>query len=235
MWQDALSPPQPMGQAPLRPLPFGFAGQALLACPSGALIWPAIRTLVVADLHLEKASAFARSGQLLPPYDSRATLDQLAAVLAAYAPETVVCLGDSFHDRSAGSRWDAADRTRLVALMAERRWIWVLGNHDPELPTGLGGERVEAIALEGVSLRHEAVPGAVGEMSGHYHPKVGLPGRPGRRRCFALGQGKLILPAFGAFAGGLDLRDPVFRPLLGARVTALALGRSGILPLKLAL
>ncbi|MGF1606889.1 MAG: ligase-associated DNA damage response endonuclease PdeM [Rhodothalassiaceae bacterium] len=216
------------------PLGLRFCGQPLLACPSGALFWPARKLLAVADLHLEKASALAARGALLPPYDSRATLDKLAAAIARFEPEIVVCLGDSLHDRHAGDRWTEGEAHMLAALIAPRRWIWVLGNHDPELPAGLSGERHTVWTFGGLTFRHEAEPGARAELSGHYHPKCRVPGRAGARACFLIGSDKLILPAFGAFTGGLAASDPALAGLMRGSVLALARGRTSLLPVKLA-
>lgn len=192
-------------------------GAALAPDASGALVWPAERTLVVADLHLEKGSAFAARGRMLPPYDTRATLDRLAGLVERLKPARVVCLGDSFHDRRAASRMDPADVARLTALTVRAEdWVWVTGNHDPEPPEGFGGRIVDELALGPLTFRHEAVPGAVGELSGHLHPvaAVLVPGRRVRERCFAFDGAKLILPAFGAFTGGLNVLDPAISGLL---------------------
>ena len=192
-------------------------GAALAPDASGALVWPAERTFVVADLHLEKGSAFAARGRMLPPYDTRATLDRLAGLVERLAPQRVLCLGDSFHDRRAASRMEAGDVARLTAL-TERvpDWVWITGNHDPEPPEGFGGRIVEELALGPLTFRHEAVPGAVGELSGHLHPvaAVLVPGKRVRERCFAFDGAKLILPAFGAFTGGLNVLDPAIAGLL---------------------
>ena len=159
-------------------------GEALCADLDGSLWWPGRRTLIVADLHLEKGSAYARRGQLLPPYDSAATLTRLAAAAARRAPDRVVCLGDSFHDRGGDARLDEASRDRLMSLMRDRQWLWLSGNHDPEPPAGLGGQAVAELTEGGLSLRHEARNGpssslSGGEVSGHYHPKaVGARAQP---------------------------------------------------------
>lgn len=206
-------------------------GAALAPDPSGALVWPAERTLVVADLHLEKGSAFAARGRMLPPYDTRATLDRLAGLVERLAPERVICLGDSFHDRRAASRMEAGDVARLRDLTGRvADWLWVTGNHDPEPPEGFGGRILDELALGPLTFRHEAVPGAVGELSGHLHPvaAVVVPGRRVRERCFAFDGGKLILPAFGAFAGGLNVLDPAVCGLLAARFEVYLLARGKV-------
>lgn len=194
---------------------------------SGALWLPEERTLVVADLHLEKGSSYARRGVFLPPYDSAATLAALSAAIARHAPARVIALGDSFHDRDAGERFGAAERATLAALQAGRDWLWVTGNHDPQIGGGLGGEVVANLSLAGVTLRHEPDAAEAGfEIAGHLHPaaKLRLRGRALRRRCFALSARRCVMPAMGAYAGGLNLRDAAFGPLLGAGYSAHLLG-----------
>jgi DNA ligase-associated metallophosphoesterase len=203
---------------------FAFAGQSWQALPQGALFWRERAALIVADLHFEKASAFAARGQMLPPYDSQATLDGLEALAALTAPREIWCLGDSFHDGGAAGRMDATTRLRLVNLTQSCRWTWITGNHDPSPAPDLGGEIVEEARIDGVILRHEACPReSAPEISGHFHPKWRLRhrGRTVSRRCFVLGSSKLILPAFGALTGGLDAGAPVIRALLGRSVEAL--------------
>ncbi|MBN8829798.1 MAG: ligase-associated DNA damage response endonuclease PdeM [Sphingomonadales bacterium] len=203
----------------MHPAPsFEFAGQSWQALPQGALFWRERAALIVADLHFEKASAYAARGQLLPPYDSRATLEALEALVALTAPRELWCLGDSFHDGSAGERMDAATRARLARLTGLCRWTWITGNHDPMPAPGLDGEVVEEARIDGVILRHEArQEEAWPEISGHFHPKwrVSLRGRSVSRRCFVRGSSKLILPAFGALTGGLDAAAPAIRALIG--------------------
>ncbi len=191
-------------------------GAVLTADPSGALLWPARQTLVVADLHLEKGSAFAARGQLLPPYDTRTTLGRLEAVIGKHRPKRVICLGDSFHDDGAGERLAAADRARLRRLTAGCDWVWIEGNHDPEPPDDLGG-RIEAELIDApLAFRHRARtngagPGVVvGEVSGHWHPKaaVHLPPKRISAPCFVSDGRRLVLPAFGAYTGGLNVLDP---------------------------
>jgi DNA ligase-associated metallophosphoesterase len=209
-------------------LALALNGTALVADRSGALYVPAHAALIVADLHLEKGSGLARRGSLLPPYDSRATLAALAAAIERRRPERVICLGDSFHDRQAAARLDGADAAMLRALIAGREWLWLLGNHDPLPPEGLGGAVADELVLGGLVLRHQARPGRVaGEISGHYHPKARLSWR-GQRvggRCFVAGRERVILPAFGAYAGGLDVLEPAISGLFAAGFHALLLGR----------
>jgi len=204
-------------------------GADLLADLSGALVWPERRLLAVADLHLEKGSGFAARGQLLPPYDTAQTLAQLAAVIAHYDPETVVCLGDSFHDGKAAQRLGQADGEHLAGLVGGRRWIWIAGNHDPAPPLHLGGAAQAELTLGPLLFRHiAAAEASPGEVSGHFHPKAALNWR-GRRlggRCFIGDDRRLILPAFGAYAGGLDVRDPAIAGLFGERTRIHILGQS---------
>jgi DNA ligase-associated metallophosphoesterase len=208
-----------------------FAGHELFLLPCGAAFWPAERLLLVADLHLEKGSHFARRGFLLPPHDTLDTLARLQAALDGTGAAWLVALGDSFHDSAGIGRMALPARARLDALLVRVRWTWIAGNHDGVAAAGLGGESAEALEVAGIVLRHEADPAAQGpEISGHLHPKVALQLRTGRRavrRCFALGGARLVLPAYGAFAGGLDIRDPAFS-LLGPGREALVPTESGL-------
>ena len=195
-----------------------------MALPQGALFWPARRALVVADLHLEKASWFARLGQMLPPYDSLATLADLSALAAATGAAEIWCLGDSFHDREGCDRLPAKAREMLTALTAATRWTWITGNHDPGFADPCGGTIVEEAEVDGLLLRHEADPDeARPELSGHFHPKLRLHhrGRNLSRRCFVATERKLILPAFGALTGGLDAHHPEIVRAVGGRAEAL--------------
>lgn len=193
-----------------------LAGAAVRFDPSGALHWPDAGLVVVADLHLEKGSSHARRRRFLPPYDTRATLAALEAVLARLAPRRVIALGDSFHDKAAEDRLAPDDAARLARLVDAHDWIWVAGNHDPAPPARLGGARAEAVEIGGLVFRHEPTLGAAdGEVAGHLHPaaRVGGAGRVVRRRAFACDGLRCVLPAFGAFTGGLDLTDPAFAGL----------------------
>ena len=191
----------------------GIAGVAALCDPRGALYLPDHNVLIVSDLHLEKGSAAARRGRLLPPYDTLATLDLLAAVIATHRPGTVVSLGDSFHDDGGAGRMPALFHEKLSALMAGREWIWIAGNHDPAAPEGLSGMVAQEIAIASLRLRHEPKAGAGrGEIAGHLHPgaTVSVRGRTVRRRCFACDGERLVMPAFGAFTGALNLLDRAY-------------------------
>jgi DNA ligase-associated metallophosphoesterase len=200
---------------------------ALVPDLSGALFLPDERTLIVADLHLEKGSAYAARGVFLPPYDSAATLSVLGAVILRHQPARVIALGDSFHDRGGQVRLDTACRDALRALQRGRDWLWITGNHDPQIGPALGGEVADGIEITGVALRHEPDAGARGhEIAGHLHPaaKVRMRGRALRRRCFALSASRCVMPAMGAYAGGLNLRDRAFRPLFRDGLSAHILG-----------
>ncbi len=201
-----------------------MATEALLRA-SGALWLEAERTLVVADLHLEKGSSYAARGQMLPPYDTRETLRRLAAEVAALTPVMVVLLGDTFHDRRSEGRLAADDAQSLRDLAAGRTLVWVVGNHDADGPQALPGETTNELALSGLNLRHEPQAGLQpGEVAGHLHPAARVTATRGsvRRRCFITDAERAILPAFGAYAGGLNVRDRAFAgmfvrpPLAGA-------------------
>lgn len=182
----------------------------------GALYWPEERVLVIADLHLEKGSSFARRGVLLPPYDTAESLARMAGVIARFAPRMVIALGDSFHDKKGSARIDSADRSALVELQRGRDWIWIAGNHDPVPAAGIGGSFGVALAIGALVFRHEPT-GAEGEIAGHLHPvaRVGGRGHMVTRRCFASDGTRLIMPAFGAFAGGLNVRHRAFADVFG--------------------
>lgn len=205
-------------------VPLSFAGHDFLADPSGALFWRAENALLVADLHLEKASWFARLGQFLPPYDSHATLAALTELVDRTQPERLYCLGDSFHDRFGCDRLPEAARAMLLALTARVDWTWILGNHDPGFADHCGGRLVGEVHVRGLTLRHEADPADPSpEISGHYHPKLRLQlrGKHVSRRCYVASDAKLILPAFGALTGGLDAGHPEIRRKVGAKASAL--------------
>jgi DNA ligase-associated metallophosphoesterase len=197
----------------VEPALIGVFGVVLEAYPEGALWWDHERLLVVADLHLEKGSSFARRGQMLPPYDTGETLSRLEALIARLNPKTVVCLGDSFHDGGGPDRLSPRDRLALATLQVGRDWIWVAGNHDPDAPAGLAGTHLETFTLGTLTFRHmPSAAQAQGEIAGHLHPAATVAGRGRsvRRRCF-IGDGhRLVMPAFGAYAGGLDVFDRAF-------------------------
>jgi DNA ligase-associated metallophosphoesterase len=203
---------------------FSFSGHEFAALPQGALVWPARAALLVADLHLEKASWFARLGQMLPPYDSIATLADLTAIVASTGAREIWCLGDSFHDRQGCDRLPARARDLLTTLTAATDWTWIVGNHDPGFADHCGGRIVEEALVDGLVLRHEAEPGeARPELSGHFHPKLRISqrGRNVSRRCFVATERKLILPAFGSLTGGLDATHPEIVRAVGRPAEAL--------------
>jgi DNA ligase-associated metallophosphoesterase len=203
-------------------------GVALHADCAGALYWEEQSLLVVADLHFEKGSSFARRGQLLPPYDTTETLSRLARVIARYAPRLVIALGDSFHDRDGHARLRDGDRASLTALQRRRDWVWITGNHDPDPAEGIGGSFGATLTLGALQFRHEPSRDAPdGEIAGHLHPvaRIAQRGRAVSRRCFATDGRALVMPAFGAYTGGLNVRDRAFSAVFGARkVTAHMLG-----------
>jgi DNA ligase-associated metallophosphoesterase len=216
----------------MRALEFVCAGERLEALPVGALHWPAERLLAVADLHLEKGSSYAVSARkLLPRHDTRETLGALARLIDALRPQTVVCLGDSFHDREAVARLLNEERAEIERLTRSARFFWIAGNHDPTPPPAGWGEVAEEIDVGPLVFRHEARFGpAAGEVSGHYHPVAALTvhGRGLRRRCFLTDGRRLILPAFGAYAGGLNALDPAIAQLFPDDYDALVVGRDAV-------
>jgi DNA ligase-associated metallophosphoesterase len=194
----------------------GLAGECAVCDPRGVLYFPDFGLLAVSDLHLEKGSAIARRGALIPPYDTVATLARLAEAVADYQPRTVVSLGDSFHDGWGAERLPAAFRERLEALIAGRDWFWIAGNHDPDAPADLPGETVRELAFGSLILRHEPSGTYVeGEVAGHLHPcaRIVQRGRSVRRRCFAGDGSRMIMPAFGAYTGSLNVLDRAYRGL----------------------
>jgi hypothetical protein len=205
-------------------VPFSFAGETFEATPSGALFWRARQALLVADLHLEKASWFARLGQFLPPYDSHATLTALAEEAERSGASRLYCLGDSFHDAFGCDRLPANARALLTDLTGKLDWTWIVGNHDPGFADHCGGRIAEEVELGGTILRHEAVAGEPRpEISGHFHPKlrVHVRGRQVSRRCFVVSASKIIMPAFGALTGGLDAHHPEILRSIGGDAAAL--------------
>jgi DNA ligase-associated metallophosphoesterase len=216
---------------------FSFCSVDFCALAEGGLFHPASASLLLADLHLEKASSYGTRGQLLPPYDSIETLRRIAALVDRLGARAVFCLGDSFHDARGGSRLPDEALGLLARLTGRTRWTWIVGNHDRVLADPLGG-RVAALAeLDGVRLRHEADPGDPRpEISGHFHPrlKVTLRGRRVTRPCFVAGRTKLILPAFGVLTGGMDAADPTILRAVGPDARALVPVREKLLGFPLA-
>ncbi len=212
----------------------GVAGVMLEATAEGALWWADERLLVVADLHLEKGSSLARRGQLLPPYDTAETLARLTRLVMRFDPAVVMALGDSFHDNGGPLRLSPKDKSALATLQAARSWIWLAGNHDPSLPAALDGDHLESLAIGRVTFRHEPLAGEVlGEIAGHLHPaaRVAGHGKSVRRRCFAGDGTRLVLPAFGAYAGGLNVLDDAFAGLFATKTfRAFMLGDRQVYP-----
>ncbi len=197
-----------------------IAGVSVMFDPAGAFYWPEESLLAVADLHLEKGSSYAARGVFLPPYDTAATLARLGQLIEHYAPRLVVALGDSFHDGDGPARIAAADCAMLAALQRGRDWLWLAGNHDPDPACGIGGVFSRALALGALVFRHEPQPGeADGEIAGHLHPLACITqrGRTIRRRCFATDGKRLVMPAFGAYAGGLNVRHRTFANIFATR------------------
>jgi DNA ligase-associated metallophosphoesterase len=211
------------------------SGHALTPVAAGALFWEAESTLIVADLHLEKGAAFANIGMLLPPYDTRVTLKRLAVIIKNCAPRRVVALGDSFHRAESAARLDPSDRAVLGDLQRGREWYWVLGNHDPKLPESVGGIICTALTVSGITLRHEPSDKvSAREIAGHLHPvaRIARRGEVIRRKCFATDGCRLVMPAFGAYTGGLNVLDAAFGSLFLQRtLEAWMLGKSEVFPI----
>ena len=201
---------------------FTLAGETLHALPSGALHWPAQGLLCVSDLHFGKSERLARrGGALLPPYETRATLEKLEADIDRTAPARVICLGDSFDDLAAADGLEEAARLRLARLMAGRDWTWIEGNHDAG-PVDIGGTHRATVTLGPLTFRHIADPSQNAEVSGHYHPKARIKGTA--RPCFLLDSVRLILPAYGTYTGGLRTDDSALQSLMQKGALAILTG-----------
>jgi uncharacterized protein len=201
---------------PIQPLEFG--GVQFWVAGDAALFWPARRALIVADLHLEKASSYATRGQMLPPYDSQMTLEMVAALAQRFDALAIICLGDNFHDDAGEKRLQgkAADLLRAMTLLYD--WTWITGNHDPHVAAHWGGSVAVERLVDGIMLRHEAEPSWTGpEISGHFHPKLRMTVRRRNvaRRVFVMNDQKIIMPAFGALTGGLDAGHDVILRAMG--------------------
>lgn len=205
---------------------FTLNGATLTALPSGALYWPAQNLLAVSDLHFGKAERLARrGGSLLPPFDTVETLSRLDADITATNPGSVICLGDSFDDLDAANALSEPDRLTLVRMMAGRDWTWVEGNHDPG-PINLGGTHRADLTLGPLTFRHIADPAQSAEISGHYHPKARVAGQS--RACFLLDQSRLIMPAYGAYTGGLWCDHPTLTCIMAQTALAILTGPRAI-------
>ncbi|OYW53385.1 MAG: phosphoesterase [Hyphomicrobium sp. 32-62-53] len=214
--------------------PVSICGKSFRADYSGALYWPAEDALIVADLHLEKGSSFAAKGIMLPPYDTRETLTRLAEAMDRFNPQTIIALGDSLHDTAGASRLTPEDRESLKILQDDREWIWITGNHDPKIARELGGHVLDDLTVEGLTFRHEPSNGRVThEIAAHLHPaaKLSLHGYSFRRPCFVSNGLRLVMPAFGTYAGGLNILDDAFDPLFGSDgMSVWMLGQEGLYP-----
>jgi DNA ligase-associated metallophosphoesterase len=218
--------------------PIRLAGHSFLPVAAGALYWESEDTLLVADLHLEKGAAFAARGMMLPPYDTRSTLQRLAACLDHFSPRRVVALGDSFHRSELAGRLSADDREELAALQQGRDWYWILGNHDPDLPESIGGFVCRSLMIGGITLCHQPSLSRAPEIAGHLHPvaRIARRGEGIRRKCFATDGHRLVMPAFGAYAGGLNVLDEAFSPLFHWHLMeAWLTGRTSVYPLQASL
>ncbi|HEX7753046.1 MAG TPA: ligase-associated DNA damage response endonuclease PdeM [Novosphingobium sp.] len=192
-------------------VPLSFADHEMRLVHGRALFWPREQALLVADLHLEKASFFAQRGQMLPPYDSRETLERVALALRETGARRVFCLGDNFHDSAGAARLEPHAAGMLAALVRVVDWVWITGNHDAELSDPLGGTLAAELTVGGVALRHRALNGAPGpELSGHFHPKLTVQARGRRiaRPCAVRSEARMILPAFGTLTGGMNAAAP---------------------------
>ena len=209
-------------------------GERLVLDVSGALWWPAQAMLIFSDIHLEKGSSFAMRGQMLPPYDTRTALKRMQAVVARYAPKRIMSLGDAFHDRDAAGRLDADERAMLSGFSQGADWIWITGNHDPEPAENIGGRFLASVTQGALTFRHEPTENATAEIAGHLHPctTVTMRGRSLRRRCFVADGMRMVLPAFGAYAGGLDLWEPAIHGLFQGTFGAYVLGQARVYAAK---
>ena len=209
-------------------------GEDVTPDPLGGAYWAREKTLIVSDLHFEKGSHFAERGVMLPPYDTRTTLMRIGALMRRYNPARVISLGDAFHDPDAEARMDERDAQMLEVLMGAAEWLWILGNHDPEPPARFAAPTEIETTIGALTFRHEPLAReSAGEIAGHLHPcaRVTGEGRVLRRRCFASDGARLIMPALGAFTGGLNVLDEAFAPLVPS-VTAWVMGRDGVYPIS---
>jgi len=206
---------------------FEFNGATFWALAEGALWWPSQKLLCVSDLHLGKSDRIARrSGRMLPPYETEATLDRLGNLVSRLAPSTIICLGDSFDDLDAALGLSEEHKTRITTLQAGRTWIWVEGNHDPG-PIDIGGDHKAEVMVEGLTFRHIAAPYANAEVSGHYHPKCRLQ-TGSSRPAFLINDSRIVLPAFGTYTGGLRASDSALKTLMGPNATAILTGKKAL-------
>lgn len=201
--------------------------ERLVADCSGALVWPDEDLLVVADLHLEKGSSFARKGSVIPPYDSRASIERLIEVLKRWSPKRVISLGDSFHDPDGCDRLSQHDRETIKNATSRLDWIWISGNHDPAPPSDLGGRSADEVTIGDITFRHlPSLHAERTEIAGHLHPKakVKARGRKVSRPCFVSDHRRVLLPAFGCYTGGLNVLSPAVATLFPDDYRAYLLG-----------
>lgn len=219
--------------APMSAMTINLNGEELVPLPAGALYWPERQALIVADLHFEKGSSFGARGVMLPPYDTRTTLRRLAAIAREMKPALIISLGDAFHDRGSEVRMDVDDAALLDDLISVHDWLWILGNHDPDPPKRFGGVVEKQTLVGGLFLTHEPeVAPEAGELAGHLHPcaRVQTGNKTLRRRCFVTDGARMVLPAFGAYTGGLNILDEAFAPLF-TDMTAWVMGRDDVYPI----
>lgn len=209
---------------------FSFIDTRLSALPSGALWWSEQGLLCVSDLHFGKSGKIARrGGTMLPPYENPETLMRLERDILKLNPQTIICLGDSFDDLAAAEEMETADHRWLTCLMAGRNWIWIEGNHDPG-PVDIGGTHLASYKQGSLTFRHIADPDKTAEISGHFHPKALLKtkGRTVSRPCFLIDNKRIILPAFGAYTGGLRSNEPVLAELMSPKSIAVLTGKTSV-------
>lgn len=217
------------------PAEIAIGGEALVLDHRGVLFLPDHAMLVVSDLHLEKGAAYARRGVFLPPYDTIETLARLQILLAHYAPRIVVSLGDSFHDARGAAEMADPLRDELRLMMQGRDWVWIAGNHDPDAPAGLAGETYGELRLNALTFRHQPLGGGESEIAGHLHPcaKIVARGRSVRRRCFAADASRLVMPAFGALTGSLNVLDAAYSHLFEREsFHAFMMGSNRVFPIR---
>lgn len=218
-----------------KPAETTFAGQNFLLDPSGALYWPDQRMLIVSDLHFEKGSFLASFGSMLPYYDTRETLRLLREVIQTYQPQTLLCLGDSFHDLKAMQRICPEDLNTIQQLIQSLpEWIWITGNHDAEIPAHVPGQRHDKIHLKGIDFQHEDSADSAPQMIGHYHPKITLKlyGRRITGRCFIHDETRFIMPSFGSYTGGLDIQNPAITEIISTNYQTFLLYNQRVWPIN---
>lgn len=229
-------PTQKHPREPLRQFEASVNGTTVLYDYRGVVFLPDSKVLIVSDLHLEKGAAFARRGLMHPPYDTEMTLTRLGNCITFYRPETIISLGDSFHDRSGAAQLPKTYRQKLLTLQKNSNWIWISGNHDPEPPEDLGGIFIEEAIVENLTFRHEPAQIAKeGEVAGHLHPaaKITRRGKSVRKPCFASDGKRLILPAFGTTTGCLSLEHKAFKGLFNrSDLNAYVLGKDQLYPVS---